>query len=131
MLVIFCQADLAIGNYRLDSYAARLPLVVALFWFPVFDTFRVFILRLRAGVSLFERDKRHSYSLLLRMGFSAHSIGLLVFAATLLQVAGVAWLLPITGLWVFLIIQLALWLALHFGLHLQVVGYIQKIKNGR
>ena len=117
MLIVFCEADLSTTNFRLETYAQRLPVAIALFWYPIFDTLRVFAVRLMAGKSLFERDKRHSYSLLTRFGMGARSIGLLVFSFTLIQVFAAVYLVPLLGLIGFFSIQFLVWLGIHYYLH--------------
>ena len=46
---------------------APLSLVLGVLLFPVFDTIRVFILRIRKGLSPFKPDKRHTHHQVLRM----------------------------------------------------------------
>ncbi|PHR97835.1 MAG: hypothetical protein COA80_06635 [Leeuwenhoekiella sp.] len=120
LLIKFIEADLSTTNYWLETYSQRLPVAIALFWFPVFDTLRVFSLRLRAGKSLFERDKLHSYSLLLRLGYRPAFIALLVFLATLIQVLGAVYLVPVTGIYLYFVLQAILWFGFHFYLRLLV-----------
>lgn len=123
MLIVFCEADLSTTNFRLETYAQRLPVAIALFWYPIFDTLRVFVVRLMAGKSLFERDKRHSYSLLTRFGMKARAIGLLVFSFTLIQVFAAVYLVPLLGLTGFFIIQFLLWIGIHYYLHRLSIQY--------
>ena len=120
LLIKFVEADLATSNFWLQTYSQRLPIAIALFWFPIFDTLRVFSIRLQAGKSLFERDKLHSYSLLLRMGYRPASIAFLVFIATGVQILGVIYLEPITGIYVYFGLLIALWLGFHTYLRIRV-----------
>jgi len=127
LLIKFIEADLSTTNYWLETYSQRLPIAIALFWYPIFDTLRVFLLRLKAGESLFERDKRHSYSVLLRLGYRPAFIALLVFMATLIQVLGVVYLVPVTGIYVYFVLQLALW----FGFHVYLRTLVKQFKKGK
>ena len=125
LLIKFIEADLSTTNYWLETYSQRLPIAIALFWYPIFDTLRVFLLRLKAGESLFERDKRHSYSILLRLGYRPAFIALLVFMGTLIQVLGVVYLVPVTGIYVYFVLQLALW----FGFHAYLRTLVKQFKK--
>ncbi|MGO4911649.1 glycosyltransferase family 4 protein [Leeuwenhoekiella sp. W20_SRS_FM14] len=115
-LITFIEADLSVSNIRLNSYQQRLPVVIALFWYPIFDTLRVLVLRVISGVSIFKRDKLHSYSLLLRLGYGHRQIVILVVMLTLVQVVGVLFIEPKIGLAVFFIVQVVFWLVLNLFL---------------
>ena len=57
--IFFLEADLNINNTQLDSFQQRLPVLLALFWFPIADTIRVFILRLRGRGNPLAADQLH------------------------------------------------------------------------
>ena len=127
LLIIFIEADLTIANTRLYSYQQRLPIIIALFWYPVFDTIRVLCVRLVNGKSIFERDKLHSYSLLLRVGYSHTQVVGIVVILTFIQVGMVYFLEPLIGLACFFILLIAFWTGIHFYL-----GYLVKnFKTGK
>ena len=121
--ILFLEADLSTANVRLQSYQQRLPVMTTLFWYPVFDTVRVLFLRLYKRKSLFKRDKRHSYSVLLRVGYTHTQIVTLVFVLTGIQLAGVLLLEPVIGLLIFLILQILLWIGLHVYLNFQIKNF--------
>lgn len=60
---------------------APLSLVLGVLLFPVFDTVRVFILRIRKGVSPFKPDKRHTHHQVLRM-VKNHSKATIIITST-------------------------------------------------
>ncbi|MFI8379008.1 glycosyltransferase family 4 protein [Leeuwenhoekiella sp. NPDC079379] len=122
-LIIFIEADLTASNTRLESYQQRLPIIVALFWYPIFDTIRVLIIRILSGTSVFKRDRLHSYSLLLRVGYSHTQIVILVVFLTLIQVAAVLFIEPKIGLTVFFLLQIVFWLLLHLFLNLLIKNF--------
>ena len=66
-----------------SSYTFRAPITIALTiaLFPLFDTLRVFTLRLRQGRSPFSADKQHLHHLLLRFGLKHNQVSLAVGVA--------------------------------------------------
>ena len=129
LCILFLEADLVISNIRVQSYQQRLPVMTVLFWYPVFDTARVLLLRLYKRKPLFKRDKLHSYSALLRLGYSHTQIVSLIFLVTLILLGGVLFLEPIIGLWFFLILQIMVLLALHIYLDVQIRNFKKETKR--
>ncbi|MEL7834110.1 MraY family glycosyltransferase [Fodinibius sp. Rm-B-1B1-1] len=75
------------------SSSAILP--VAILAFPLFDTIRVIVKRMRRGKSIFEPGQDHVHHELLRMGFSHRDATLLLYGKSLLLIGIVgplAWL---------------------------------------
>ncbi len=127
--IFFLEADLNINNTQLDSFQQRLPVLLALFWFPIADTIRVLILRLSRKQALFKRDKLHSYSSLLRLGYSHSRIVTLVVILTLLNVFGAWYLEPLLGVLLFLVVQVAFSIVLHFYLNSLIKNFTNLKEN--
>ena len=127
--IVFLEADLAISNIRLQSYQQRLPVITTLFWYPIFDTVRVLLLRLYKRKPLFKRDKLHSYSALLRLGYTHTQIVSFVFLITLVLLGGVLFMEPLIGLWFFLILQVMLLVALHVYLDFLIRNFKKNTKQ--
>ena len=127
LAIFFLEADLSINNAQLDSFQQRLPILLALFWFPIADTIRVLLLRLSRKQALFKRDKLHSYSSLIRLGYGHSRIVTIVVVLTLLNVFGAWYLEPLLGVLLFFVVQVAFSVALHFYLN----SLIKKFTNSK
>jgi len=68
-----------------DVYSAP-ALSVAILIGPIFDTLRVFILRLYSGVSPFKADRKHIHHRMLRLGFTHLQAALILITLNLLCV---------------------------------------------
>ncbi len=76
----------ALGQGGLSSPAVGLIMVFALLFFPVYDAVRVFILRVRSGVSPLKADRLHLHYLLIDGGMSHVVAGWLLVAVNLITV---------------------------------------------
>ncbi len=65
----------AVAGY---SFKAPLAMAITVVLFPLFDTLRVFILRVRQGKSPFAADKQHTHHYLLRLGYSHDKVALII-----------------------------------------------------
>ncbi len=71
------------------GFKAPLAMAITVVLFPLFDTLRVFILRVRQGKSPFVADKQHIHHYLLRLGYSHEKVTLIItgiFAAIIILV---------------------------------------------
>ena len=68
-----------------DIYSAP-ALSVAILIGPIFDTLRVFVLRLYSGVSPFKADRKHIHHRMLRLGFTHLQAAMILVALNLLCV---------------------------------------------
>lgn len=60
------------------GFKAPIAMAVTAVLFPLFDTLRVFILRVRQGKSPFSPDKQHIHHYLLRLGYSHEKVSLVI-----------------------------------------------------
>jgi UDP-N-acetylmuramyl pentapeptide phosphotransferase/UDP-N-acetylglucosamine-1-phosphate transferase len=60
------------------SFKAPIAMAVTIALFPLFDTLRVFILRVRQGKSPFAADKQHLHHYLLRLGYNHEKVTLII-----------------------------------------------------
>jgi UDP-GlcNAc:undecaprenyl-phosphate GlcNAc-1-phosphate transferase len=81
------------GGYPLFSYFV--PLVILAL--PVYDTFRVCVIRLREGRSIFSADRNHVAHRLLDMGLSPRRIVVVVLTLTLVAGLGAVLLYHVRG----------------------------------
>lgn len=65
-------------------YNSKFSLILSFLIIPIFDTIRVFILRIMNGKSPFNADKNHIHHRLLKMGFSHLQIVIILFTFNLL-----------------------------------------------
>lgn len=128
LFILFCEGDVHVSSTNLYTDQLRLPIALTLFWYPIFDTLRVLIIRLSSGKSLFKRDKKHSYSLLLRVGYSHNQIVIVVVVLTICQLAICLLVAPRVGLIYYFMFQVVIWLGLH-GMLLYIVQNHKKISN--
>lgn len=76
-----------ISTYKFN---APISMAIAFAIIPLFDTGRIFLLRLSQGRSPFMPDKLHIHHLLMRMGFSHSQVALIMGALYLLLLGGTA-----------------------------------------
>lgn len=67
---------------------ASLSVALAAIIVPVYDTFRVFTLRILKGFSPFHPDRTHIHHVLLDSGFTPNQVSLTLFGTTLLFICG-------------------------------------------
>jgi UDP-N-acetylmuramyl pentapeptide phosphotransferase/UDP-N-acetylglucosamine-1-phosphate transferase len=84
-------------NYRLPQgheykFEGSVATAICVVIIPVFDTFRVIVLRLRHGQSPFHADKNHLHHQFLNLGFS-HSKSVIFIAAINVMMIVLAWIL--------------------------------------
>lgn len=80
------EKDAFISN--LFSSDASLSVALAAIIVPVYDTFRVFTLRILKGFSPFHPDRTHVHHVLLDSGFTPNQVSLTLFGTTLLFICG-------------------------------------------
>jgi len=94
LTIKFLEFDLsAPGKLQIKSAPS---VAVAVLIVPLFDTLRVFILRLWNGKSPFKADRQHIHHMLLRLGYSHAGAGLLLMILNLAFIA-LAWLMKGLG----------------------------------
>ena len=82
ILVGLSRASIVIPNV---AYARFAPVyAMSIFWYPLFDVIRVFLLRLFSGRSPFSPDRRHLHHLLVDRGYSHLFTTLLISAMTII-----------------------------------------------
>lgn len=60
------------------GFKAPIAMAITVVLFPLFDTLRVFILRIRQGKSPFSADKQHIHHYFLRLGYSHEKVTLII-----------------------------------------------------
>jgi UDP-N-acetylmuramyl pentapeptide phosphotransferase/UDP-N-acetylglucosamine-1-phosphate transferase len=94
LTVKFLELELtAPENFQFNAAPA---IAVGILILPLFDTLRVFILRLWNGKSPFKADKKHIHHMLLRLGFS-HPVATLIMLIMNLVFVGFAYMLQNLG----------------------------------
>ena len=93
MAVRFIEVNKASAGNLLESYPVP-ALTIAILLGPVFDTLRVFVLRIAAGVSPFTADRNHIHHRMLRLGFN-HLQTTLIFAG--INIASIVLVLVLKG----------------------------------
>lgn len=76
--------------------ANRVPFVLAVLFVPLFDTFRVILIRLLEGRSPMQAGQDHTHHLLLKCGLSHVQASILLGAVNLIVILLFFWLLKIT-----------------------------------
>jgi len=107
-------------NYRLPAtndfkFQASIATAICVVIIPVFDTFRVIILRLRQGQSPFHADRNHLHHQFLNLGFS-HAQSVLIIATINIIMIVLAWLLRKQNDLLILGVVFALCLIINFAL---------------
>lgn len=77
------------GDTQEYGFKAPIAMAITVILFPLFDTMRVFILRVRQGKSPFSADKQHTHHYLLRLGYTHEKVALVItgiFALVILMV---------------------------------------------
>lgn len=117
--------DLIMSDYRFDSVIA---IALGLLILPLFDTTRVFVLRILKGKSPFLPDKNHIHHLLLQLGLShMQSTALLLFVNTgfLLLAIQLQELSPTLFIFISIAIAIGLYQILMISLSLKKAGVIR------
>ena len=87
---VLCILSGAEPRFDLVDYVAHGPvLMLTLFWYPLLDLLRVFVLRLISGDSPFRADRRHFHHLLVDRGLSHLAASLIIVGLTF-GLAGIA-----------------------------------------
>ena len=77
--IVFIKSN---GSLAIDvqeyGFKAPISMAIAVVLFPLFDTLRVFLLRVRQGKSPFSADKQHIHHYLLRLGYSHEKVTLII-----------------------------------------------------
>ena len=107
-----------INNYVAFSFAA---LIV-----PIYDTIRVFIIRISSGRSPFHPDKKHLHHLLIKQG-ATHSQATIILVSFNAIVLLAVWQLPWLQQTVTILICLALCLLFSTILELRLIRYRKKV----
>jgi UDP-GlcNAc:undecaprenyl-phosphate GlcNAc-1-phosphate transferase len=79
LAVLFVDRVTPNPAYAINAYAP--VLIVALFIIPLYDTLRVFGIRIRNGVSPFMPGKEHVHHVLMGYGFNHHTLTIYLYAA--------------------------------------------------
>lgn len=137
LLLGFVTAVLCIRLIHVNSISATPVLthapvfVAAIVLIPVFDTFRVFAVRIWSGKSPFEADKTHIHHLLTNQGFShAFATKLICFINSFVLIE-VYWLKGLRGEWVLLILVLFMFLATALLKNLRFLKEVDFFKKTR
>ncbi|TND09562.1 MAG: UDP-N-acetylmuramyl pentapeptide phosphotransferase/UDP-N-acetylglucosamine-1-phosphate transferase [Bacteroidetes bacterium] len=97
---------------RLAVDAAYLPFyspvfVMAVLFYPLVDTLRIFIYRTSRGLSPFSADRNHMHHQLIDSGFSHRWTVIAIYVANLF-IIGLAWILDgLSGTWSFIIVGIS------------------------
>ncbi|MDW3208789.1 MAG: MraY family glycosyltransferase [Reichenbachiella sp.] len=83
----FIISILAIHFIEMDKVASAPALAIGILFIPIFDTIRVFIIRVYRGVSPFMPDRNHVHHYLCDLGFSHLQVVLVLVAVNLSVVA--------------------------------------------
>ena len=87
---VLCILSGAEPRFDLVNYVSHGPvLMLTLFWYPLLDLLRVFVLRLISGDSPFRADRRHFHHLLVDRGLSHLAASLIIVGLTF-GLAGIA-----------------------------------------
>lgn len=131
MTIGFVMAVLAFRLIALNDVSPMIsfntPTVFALsvLALPLFDTLRVFILRMYDGKSPFRADKRHIHHCLLRFGFRHRSICFILGASALLIIV-CSWLLSSLEVHLYLGLVMAL-----TAVVIPAAWFVQRMENKR
>ena len=117
--------ELVMSDYRFDSVIA---IALGLLILPLFDTTRVFIVRIFKGKSPFLPDKNHIHHLLLELGLShMQSTALLLFINTgfLLLSIQLQEISPTLFIFISMVVAIGLYQILMLSLNLKKAGVIR------
>lgn len=85
------------------AYPAPIAMILALFLLPVYDTMRVFLIRLMSGKSPLIPDRNHIHHVLLKSGFNHGKATSILICYNVIIVAGVYFLQYLGNGWLILI----------------------------
>ncbi|MEO1051322.1 MAG: MraY family glycosyltransferase [Bacteroidota bacterium] len=114
--ISFINANFALPDNDFFKFKSSISTAVCVLILPLFDTLRVFILRVRRGESPFSADNNHIHHLLLRMGMS-HAEATLTLGALNIVFLGIAVLGNNLGDYILLPIIIALCLIINYGIN--------------
>jgi UDP-GlcNAc:undecaprenyl-phosphate GlcNAc-1-phosphate transferase len=131
MLSIFAFRFCELNDAKGSLFTSGPSLAFAILLIPLFDTIRVFILRIMRGKSPFSADSNHIHHRLINMGFNHKQTSLIIITANIIIIL-FAYLFQSIGnlqLIIFLLIlsvliNLLLW---NFQYHFKNIGKIKKI----
>jgi UDP-GlcNAc:undecaprenyl-phosphate GlcNAc-1-phosphate transferase len=127
LAIRFMETRHGIGPFT--TYYSSPALACGLLIIPIFDTLRVFILRLKDGGSPFKADKNHIHHNLLRLGFSHLKVTMILGAATILIITAVCLLKSVNTFWL-LVSLLILATGLSLILDMLIIGKKEPGING-
>ena len=85
MALKFVQVNMSTGNKLPDLYIAP-ALSIAILIGPIFDTIRVFVIRIASGKSPFEADRNHIHHRMLKLGFTHIQTTIILTAANIVTI---------------------------------------------
>ena len=106
--VYFISCNGALPVDSVYKFPAVLSAGVAVVLFPVFDTLRVFVMRLRRGRSPFKPDKQHTHHFVLRIKQTHAATVRLMIGAYILIAGSILLLSKVLPDWILLLITLAI-----------------------
>ncbi|MBI3481924.1 MAG: undecaprenyl/decaprenyl-phosphate alpha-N-acetylglucosaminyl 1-phosphate transferase [Bacteroidetes bacterium] len=92
LAVLFINTNYLLPEGHPYKMHASIASAICIVIIPVFDTFRVILLRLRQGLSPFHADRNHLHHQFIKLGFS-HSKAVLAIAGINITMIVLAWLL--------------------------------------
>ena len=92
LAIQFINQNFNLPSSHLVRFQASISTVVCVLIIPIFDTFRVIILRLRKLQSPFRADKNHLHHQFINLGFS-HANSVLIIGAINISFVVLAWIL--------------------------------------
>jgi UDP-N-acetylmuramyl pentapeptide phosphotransferase/UDP-N-acetylglucosamine-1-phosphate transferase len=111
--IVFINENATYINTPFFHFEAFVAMAVSVLIVPVYDTFRVFTMRIFEGKSPFVPDKKHIHHILLKQGFSHGQATLILIALNLFSIAAV---MSMQGLGNLLLILFLSFSSIAFGL---------------
>lgn len=132
-VLIVSRVNDAPQNFKVvHSPVGALLLSLAVLFVPLFDTFRVFAVRIMKGHSPFKADRTHLHHYLLDIGFS-HGKAVLILIGANIFILAVAYLLqdinPHLAILTMIVVAFGLFLILFFLRHRKVDPHIKPIRK--
>ncbi|WP_345369584.1 MraY family glycosyltransferase [Algivirga pacifica] len=90
VIIVFLNLNKALSSQHSYFINNSVSLSIALFAYPIFDTLRIFTLRMSQGRSPFSPDKLHVHHMLLRMGLEHHHVTLVILCVSICAIV-MAW----------------------------------------
>lgn len=82
-------------KYKFDNYSVAFVLMI--YAFPVFDTLRVMVSRVKRGISPFHAEKNHFHHAFIELGFTHFSVSTIILSGAILLIA-ICYALTFVGL---------------------------------